>query len=56
MLGRLVKIIVDRRTFCWGRKRKINGSTYGNAIDVDDQEIIAIHVSTTRTSLDALYF
>ena len=27
-----------------------------NAIDVDNQEIIVIHVSTTRTSLDALYF
>ena len=27
-----------------------------NAIDVDNREVIAIHVSTTRTSLDALYF
>jgi len=27
-----------------------------NAIDVDDGAILAVHVSTTRTSLDALYF
>ena len=27
-----------------------------NAIDVDNREVIAVHVSTTRTSLDALYF
>jgi len=35
---------------------KISGFTYGMHIDVDNQEIIAVHVSTTRTSLDALYF
>jgi len=27
-----------------------------NAIDVDRRTILAVHVSTTRTSLDALYF
>ena len=27
-----------------------------NAIDVDNREVIAVHVSTTRTSLDVLYF
>ena len=27
-----------------------------NAIDVDNREVIAIHVSTTRTSLDTKYF
>jgi len=27
-----------------------------SAIDVDNREVIAIHVSTTRTSLNALYF
>ncbi|HEC77191.1 MAG TPA: IS6 family transposase [Thermoplasmatales archaeon] len=27
-----------------------------NAIDVDNGNILAVHVSTTRTSLDALYF
>ena len=121
MLDRLVKIIVDRKIFCWDRKnletkvlavliyqvgisyRKVrdileciepfshealrkwysklkvlfvhkkkhrravavdetkvkleNQWVYiWNAIDVDNREVIAIHVSTTRTSLDALYF
>ncbi|HEX17334.1 MAG TPA: hypothetical protein ENG60_02855 [Thermoplasmatales archaeon] len=42
LLDRLVKIIIDRNIW--------------NAIDVDNREIIAIHVSITRTSLDALYF
>ena len=27
-----------------------------NAIDVDDRSILVVHVSTTRTSLDAIYF
>ena len=27
-----------------------------SAIDVDDRSILTIHVSTTRTSLDAIYF
>jgi len=27
-----------------------------SAIDVDDRSILAIHVSTTRASLDAIYF
>jgi len=27
-----------------------------NAIDVDDRSILVVHVSTTRTSLDAFYF
>ena len=121
MLNRLVKIIVDRKIFCWDRKnleikvlavliyyagisyRKVrdifeciepfshealrkwysklkvlfvhekkhrraiavdetkvkleNRWVYiWNAIDVDNREVIAIHVSTTRTSLNALYF
>jgi len=35
---------------------KINRFTDWSATDVDNREIIAIHVSTTRTSLDVLYF
>ena len=27
-----------------------------NAIDVDDRSILVVHASTTRTSLDAIYF
>ena len=121
MLDRLMKIIVDRKIFCWNRKnleikvlavliyqagisyRKVRSfleciepfshealrkwyfrleapfvhkKRYHRVItvdetkvklenqwiyiwiatDVDNREVMAIHVSTTRTSLDALYF
>ena len=121
MLDRLLKLIVDRKIFCWNRKnleikvlatliyqagisyRKVR-DIFGciesfshealrkwylklkalfvqekkhhraipvdetkiklenqwvyiwNAIDVDDHSILVVHVSTTRTSLDAMYF
>ena len=45
-------VAVDETKVTW----KINGFTDWSATDVDNREIIAIHVSTTRTSLDALYF
>lgn len=29
---------------------------FWNAIDVDDRSVLAVHVSSSRTSFDAIYF
>lgn len=37
-------------------KKKDNKSYIWNAIDIEAKTIIAVHLSTTRTSLDAIHF